>query len=86
MRRYAISDYDWDRIATLLPGKAGDVGRTAADNRQFLNGVLWVARSGAPGEIFLNAMATGILFISAFAAGLKRAPGKISLMRFRSLI
>ncbi len=41
-------DVDWERIAPLLPGKEGDVGRTAADNRQFLNEVLWIARSGAP--------------------------------------
>lgn len=48
MRRYEISDVDWERIAPLLPGKEGDVGRTAEDNRQFINGVLWIARSGAP--------------------------------------
>ena len=27
--------------------QAGDPGRTAADNRLFVNGVLWVLRSGA---------------------------------------
>ena len=48
MRRYEISDEDWERIAPLLPGKEGDVGRTAENNRQFINGVLWIARSGAP--------------------------------------
>ena len=48
MRRYEISDVDWERIAPLLPGKEGDVGRTAHDNRQFIKGVLWIARSGAP--------------------------------------
>lgn len=48
MRRYEISDVDWKRIVPLLPGKEGDVGRTAQDNRQFINGVLWIARSGAP--------------------------------------
>jgi len=48
MRRYEITDRQWDLVSPLLPGKAGDVGRTAADNRLFLNAVLWVARSGAP--------------------------------------
>ncbi len=48
MRRYEIKDVDWERIAPLLPGKEGDVGRTAVDNRQFINAVLWIGRSGAP--------------------------------------
>ncbi len=35
------------KIEPLLPGKAGDPGRSGADNRLFVNGVLWVLRSGA---------------------------------------
>ena len=31
----------------MLPGKVGDPGRTAVDNRVFANAVLWVLRSGA---------------------------------------
>lgn len=46
-KRYELSQVQWERIAPLLPGKAGDPGRTAADNRLFVNGVLWVLRSGA---------------------------------------
>lgn len=46
-KRYELSQAQWERIAYLLPGKAGDPGRTAADNRLFVNGVLWVLRSGA---------------------------------------
>ena len=46
-RRYEISDENWQRIQHLLPGKAADPGRTAEDNRRFLNAVLWIARSGA---------------------------------------
>lgn len=46
-KRYELSRSQWERIAELLPGKAGDPGRTAADNRLFVNGVLWVLRSGA---------------------------------------
>ena len=45
--RYELSHNQWERIEQLLPGKAGDPGRTAADNRTFVNGVLWVLRSGA---------------------------------------
>ncbi len=45
--RYELSDAQWGRIAGMLPGKAGDPGRTGADNRLFVNAVLWVLRSGA---------------------------------------
>lgn len=48
MRRYELKDADWARLAPLLPGKTGDAGRSAADNRLFVNAVLWIARSGAP--------------------------------------
>nr|WP_271179099.1 IS5 family transposase [Paracoccus kondratievae] len=45
-KRYELSDGQWDRIASLLAGKAGDPGRTGADSRIFINGCLWVLRSG----------------------------------------
>ena len=45
--RYELSDVQWERIKDTLPGRVEHVGRTAADNRQFVNGVLWVLRSGA---------------------------------------
>ena len=31
----------------LLPGKKSDAGRTAADNRKFVDAVLWMARTGS---------------------------------------
>jgi transposase len=46
-RRYELTEAQWQQIKDLLPGKAGDRGRTAADNRTFVSGVLWVLRSGA---------------------------------------
>jgi transposase len=47
VKRYELSDPQWERVCGLLPGKAGDPGRTGGDNRLFVNGVLWVLRSGA---------------------------------------
>ena len=47
VKRYELSEGQWVRIRDLLPGKVGDPGRSAADNRLFVNGVLWVLRSGA---------------------------------------
>jgi putative transposase len=44
--RYELTEAQWQRIELLLPGRSGTVGRPAADNRRFVNGVLWVIRSG----------------------------------------
>ena len=46
MRRYALRDDQWNRIEPLLPGKAGDVGVTARDNRLFVEAVLYRYRAG----------------------------------------
>ena len=48
MDRLALSDAMWDRVAPHLPGKPGAPGRSAADNRLFVEAVLWMARAGAP--------------------------------------
>nr|WP_156306807.1 IS5 family transposase [Novosphingobium sp. AAP1] len=47
MKRYELSEAQWIKVAPLLPGKLGDPGRTGSDNRLFVNGCLWVLRSGA---------------------------------------
>lgn len=47
VKRYELSDEQWRKIADLVPGKVGDPGRSGDDNRRFVNGVLWVLRSGA---------------------------------------
>ena len=46
-KRYELDDRQWARIADKVPGKKGDPGRSGKDNRLFVNGVLWVLRSGA---------------------------------------
>lgn len=48
MSRVWLRDDQFERIASLLPGKASDPGRTAADNRMFVEAVLWIARTGSP--------------------------------------
>ena len=48
MNRDLLDDEQWERIAPLLPGKKGDPGRSGADNRLFLEAVLWLVRAGAP--------------------------------------
>ena len=48
MIRLMLSDAQWERVEPLLPGKAGDPGRSGTDNRLFLEGVLWLVRTGSP--------------------------------------
>ena len=48
MRRYALRDDQWDRIQDFLPGREGHVGGTAADNRLFVEAVLYRFRAGIP--------------------------------------
>lgn len=48
MVRVWLRDGQFERIAALLLGKASDPGRTAANNRLFVEAVLWVARTGSP--------------------------------------
>ena len=48
MRRYALRDDQWDRIKDFLPGREGHVGGTAADNRLFVEAVVYRYRAGIP--------------------------------------
>jgi transposase len=47
MRKF-LRNEQWQRIEAMLPGKVTDPGRTATDNRLFIEAVLWIARTGAP--------------------------------------
>ena len=49
-RRHELTDAQWEKIKDLLPGKESDPGRTAADNRLFVNAVLFVLKTGIPWE------------------------------------
>src|SRR3981189_1573512 len=46
MRGYALTDFEWEVIAPLLPNKPRGVPRV--DDRRVLNGIFWVLRTGAP--------------------------------------
>jgi putative transposase len=46
--RLILKDHQWARMEPHLPGKCGDPGRTGADNRLFMEAVLWLARTGSP--------------------------------------
>ena len=44
---YELSSTQWRWVESFLRGRPGWVGVTAKGNRTFVNGVLWVLRSGA---------------------------------------
>jgi transposase len=46
--RFDLTDKEWAIIAPLLPNKPRGVPRV--DDRRVLNGIFWVARTGAPWE------------------------------------
>jgi transposase len=47
-RRYELTDEQWERIRGLLPPERGRKARPAKDNRQMVNAMVWVLRTGAP--------------------------------------
>ena len=47
-RRYGLTDAEWSRIEHLLPGRAGQPGARAKDNRLFVEAVLYRYRAGIP--------------------------------------
>jgi len=47
MSRGDLTDEQWNKWRSLLP-KRKQTGRPAADDRQIINGMLWILRTGAP--------------------------------------
>ena len=48
MIRTVLNEQQWEKVAPYLPGKVGDPGASGRNNRSFVEGVLWIARTGAP--------------------------------------
>ena len=48
MDRSVLSDAAWERIAPLIIGRPDQKGSTGRDNRMFVEGVLWIVRTGSP--------------------------------------
>lgn len=48
-RRYELSDDEWNRIKNYFPIRTEKTrGRPYGDIRTIVNGIIWIARSGAP--------------------------------------
>ncbi|MFZ6019978.1 MAG: transposase [Chloroflexota bacterium] len=52
--RSQLTNEQWERIEPLLPPQKPKTGRPAQDHRTIPNGILWILRTGAPGEICPN--------------------------------
>jgi transposase len=48
VRRHELTDEQFSKIEKILPGRKNSVGVTAKDNRAFMNGVIWIFKTGAP--------------------------------------
>ena len=48
MDRLVLCDRQWERVAPLIIGRPDQKGSTGRDNRMFVEGVLWIVRTGAP--------------------------------------
>lgn len=48
MERFVLTDAQWAKMEPHCLGKPGDPGRSGGDNRLFLEGVLWITRTGSP--------------------------------------
>jgi len=47
-RRHELTDEQWERLKDLLPPQKPHTGRPSHDHRTMVNGMLWIARTGAP--------------------------------------
>jgi len=47
-RWHDISDEMWSKIEPHMMGRKGQCGREGKDNRNFINAVFWILRTGAP--------------------------------------
>ncbi len=71
LRRYELTDQEWEQIASLLPPeKTGKPGRPSKDNRTMLNG--WSGSHAAVprGVTCRSVTAPGIRYTAVSASGL----------------
>ena len=48
MERFVLTNAQWAKMEMLCLGKPSDPGRHGANNRLFIEAVLWIARTGSP--------------------------------------
>ena len=48
MDRMVLTDAQWAKMEPHCLGRPGDPGRSGTNNRLFIEGVLWIVRTGSP--------------------------------------
>jgi transposase len=48
MDRLVLSDEQWGKMSGLIIGRPDQRGSTGRNNRMFVEGVLWIVRTGSP--------------------------------------
>jgi transposase len=76
--RLVLNDEQWKRIEKLCAGKPEDPGGTGANNRMFVEAVLWIARTGSPWRDLPAFLASGTVFLCASIGGAKAVSGSAS--------
>lgn len=79
MSRATLTDAQWERLQPLLPPQKPRTGRPAKNHRLVLDGIPWIARTGAPWQVvasrFYRWHATGV-WDALLAALQRRADAK----------
>ena len=73
--RLVLSDAAWERLAPLIIGRPDQKGSTGRDNRTFVEGVLWIVRTGSPGAIFQRRLGIGTACSDASVDGASKVFG-----------
>jgi transposase len=76
-RRHDISDPVWLLLEHHLPGKKGTWGGIGRNNRQFINAVFWILRTGVPWRDLPPDYGTGRTRTGVFVVSVTREFGKV---------
>jgi hypothetical protein len=72
--RLDLSDAAWERMAPLIIGRPDQKGSTGRDNRMFVEGVLWIVRTGSPRRRIRLVTVIGGLKVSPNPVGFEKPP------------
>lgn len=64
-KRHELTDTQWSKLEALLP--PGRPGRPGGDVRRFLNGVLWISKTGSPWRDLPEAYGSWIIVYQRFS-------------------